>query len=178
VRIGGIGIATVNIRGWDGSAWQNVRVQSAANLNLRTTIYYGTTPAQVYGAAADGLDNSIYGVSVHAHLSGFNGTTWDRLRSDPNYHLDVNIGGLANLAHAQVAMSSTRATIKASNTSRKAITIKNIGAGDVYIGNTAVTTANGFKLAPGEALSDIRTTAEVDGICAAGVTTTVCYWEE
>jgi len=178
MRIGGIGIATVNARGWDGSAWQNLRVVGTITYGLRSAIYDDARgPAQV-NIDDDGAARSINSLRTIALTHGFNGSSWDRLRSDPNYHLDVNIGGLANLAHAQVAMSSTRATIKAANTSRKAMCIKNIGTGDVCIGSTAVTTANGFKLAPGESLSDIRTTAEVDGICAAGVTTTVCYWEE
>ena len=178
MRLGGIGIATVNVRAWDGSTWQNLLVYSSSYPNLRVSISETTEVARVIGGGMDGKSVTTAGVCTQSFLYGFNGVSWDRLRSDPNKHLDVNIGGLANLAHGQVAMSATRATIKAANTSRKTLTTKNIGAKDVYIGDTTVTTLNGFKLGPGEALCDIRTTSEVCGICAGGETTTVCFWEE
>jgi len=177
VRIGGIGIATVNARGWDGSAWQNLAVISAAFPQLKSSVCdpLSATVARVV-TPADGASN-LTALLSNAYLSAFNGSTWDRLRCDPSKHLDVNIGGLANLAYAQVSISTSATTIKAANTSRKAITIKNIGSVDVYLGNGSVTTANGYKLAPGEALSDIRTTAAIYGIVASG-SGSVCYWEE
>lgn len=156
MRIGGIGIATVNVRGWDGSAWQNVKV--AAPLSD------GATPDRL--------------LHVDSYLHGYNGTTWDCLRTDNNKHLIVNIGGRSYLSHGQVSVSATATLIKAANTNRKALTIKNIGANDVDLGWSNVTFGTGFRLAAGEALSDIRTTAAIYGICNTGLTSTVCYWEE
>ena len=75
-------------------------------------------------------------------------------------------------------MSATATSVKAANANRKALTIKNVGTKDVYLGNSTVTTSNGFKLAAGEGLSDIRSTAAIYGICASGESTTVCFWEE
>ena len=178
MRLGGIGIATVNIRAWDGATWQNLLVQSSSYPNLRVALYDAAGMAYIFPSSMDGRDVACAGLCTESFLYGFNGSSWDRIRSDPNKHLNVNIGGLANLAHSQVAMSATRATIKAANTSRKTLTIKNIGAKDVYIGNIDVTTANGFPLGPGEAVCDIHTTTEICGICADGETTTVCFWEE
>ena len=112
------------------------------------------------------------------NIRGWDGAAWQNLRSDANMHLDVNIGGLASLAHGQVTIGSTATMIKAANTSRKAITIKNIGAVDVYIGNSGVTTSNGYKLASNAVSPEIRSTAAIYGIRAADGAGTVCYWEE
>ena len=178
MRLGGLGIATVNIRAWDGSAWQNLKVESATNPNLRVAIYDGDTLAKTRNGNVDGVASAVAGLVSIAFTYGFNGTSWDRIRSDPNKHLNINIGGLANLAHGQVTIGSAATEIKAANTSRKALTIKNVGAVDVYIGGSGVTTANGFKLGSGEALSDIRSTAAIYGIRAADGAGTICYWEE
>ena len=178
MRLGGMGIATVNLRAYDGVSWHNLRLQSSTHHHLRVSVTDTDYIAHVKHWNSDGLSTIICGLAALAGLYGFNGATWDRIRSDPNKHLNVNIGGLVNLAHSQLSISATKTTIKAANTGRKALIIKNIGAKDVYIGGTTVTTANGFPLGPGEALCDIRTTAEICGICAAGETTTVCFWEE
>ena len=178
MRLGGIGIATVNVRAWDGSTWQNLPVQSSTYPNLRVALYHNADTVDVFTGVSDAREATKSGLCTQSYIYGFNGSNWDRMRSDPNKHLDVNIGGLVNLAHSQASISATKTTIKAANTNRKALTIKNIGTNDVYIGGTTVTAANGFKLGPGEALCDIRTTAEICGICATGETTKVCYWEE
>ena len=178
MRLGGIGIATVNIRAWDGATWQNLPVQSSTYPNLRVTLYRDADTVTIFTGNSDNKEATKSGLCTQSFIYGFNGSSWDRIRSDPNKHLNVNIGGLANLAHSQMFMTGTRDTIKAANTSRKALTIKNIGTKDIYIGGTGVTVANGFKLGPGEALCDIRTTAEICGVCVTGETTKVCYWEE
>ena len=178
MRLGGLGVATVNIRGWDGSAWQKLRVEEATNPNLRAAIYDGANKVPTLTGESDGRATTTRGLVTQTFLYGFNGTSWDRLRSDPSKHLDVNMGGLANLAHGQVTIGATATMIKAANTSRKALTIKNVGAVDVYIGGSGVTTANGFKLESGEAVSDIRSTAAIYGIRATDGAGTVCFWEE
>ena len=178
MRLGGLGIATVNIRGWDGSAWQNLPVQDATTPNLRVAIYDGTSRAAVLAGSSDNRPATYVGLLTQSFVYGFDGTDWDRLRSDPNMHLNVNIGGLANLAHGQVTVSDAATVIKAANSSRKTLTIKNIGANTVYLGGSGVTTSNGFKLTADEGLSDIRSTTGIYGVCASGESTTVCYWEE
>ena len=178
MRLGGMGIATVNLRAYDGASWHNLRLQSSTHHHLRVTVTDSDYMANVKHWNSDGLSTIICGLVALAGLYGFNGATWDRIRSDPNKHLNVNIGGLAALNHGQVNVGSTATSIRAANLARKAITIKNIGASAVYLGGSGVTTGNGFKLEAGEALNDIRTTAEIRGICAGGETTKVCFWEE
>ena len=178
MRLGGLGIATVNVRGWDGAAWQNLMVQSVDYKNLRVCVYDGGACTTVFTANLDNRSTTSGGLVTNSFLYGFDGTDWDRLRSDPNMHLNVNMGGLASLSHGQVAMSATATSVKAANANRKTLTIKNVGAKDVYLGGSGVTTTNGFKLAAGEGLSDIRSTTDIYGVCASGETTPVCYWEE
>ena len=178
MRLGGIGIATVNIRAWDGSTWRNLPVHTDTHPNLRVALYDAGLSTRTFSGSADGKSVAATGLCTQSFLYGFNGVSWDRLRSDANMHLCVNIGGLATLNHGQVTVGSTATAIRAVNASRKAITVKNIGASAVYLGGTVVTVGNGFKLEAGEALNDIRTTAGVRGICATGETTKVCYWEE
>lgn len=63
-------------------------------------------------------------------------------------------------------ISSTAATIVAARANRVDVTILNDQTVSIFIGVATVTTADGFKLIPGAALT-LRTTALVQGITAA-----------
>jgi hypothetical protein len=78
------------------------------------------------------------------------------------------------LANNQVAIDTTADLILAGSASTRSVLIKNIGAQSVYIGTSAVTSANGYKLAANAAVG-IDTEAAIYGICAAGESSTVCY---
>jgi len=69
------------LQGYDGTAWQNLLVQSAAYPNQRMAIYDGATIANVKALNLDGIDPASTGMYIAAMLHGFNGTTWDRLKS-------------------------------------------------------------------------------------------------
>lgn len=78
----------------------------------------------------------------------------------------------------QVAVGTGATVIKAANTSRKYLAIKNIGANPVFIGGSGVTTGTGYSLGVGVTLlmQESVTTAAVYGIVAGG-TETVSYLE-
>lgn len=109
--------------GYDGGAWQRLRVESAADANLRTRLYDGangidskTTQAavalgrglNVYAMAAgytgggntimvwagapssDASSADLTALYTKAHLYGYNGTSWDRLRVDAAFRLLTN----------------------------------------------------------------------------------------
>lgn len=78
----------------------------------------------------------------------------------------------------QVAVGTGATVIKAANTSRKYLSIKNIGANPVFIGGSGVTTATGYSLGVGVTLTmqESVTTAAVYGIVAAA-TETVSFLE-
>lgn len=67
----------------------------------------------------------------------------------------------------QKTITSTATLIVASNSIRKSILIRNIGAVDIYIGTSAVTTANGFLLKANESIGLDRNTAAIYGRTAS-----------
>lgn len=85
------------------------------------------------------------------------------------------LGLSSALGASQVTVGITATLIKASNTSRKRITIKvpQSAANPVYIDDeNTVTTTTGHELSPGDAIT-IHTTAAIYGIASASTTVTV-----
>lgn len=79
-----------------------------------------------------------------------------------NFPGTVNIGntvtvkptGAANTANGQVTASTTAATLKAANATRRSISIVNTDTAiTVYVGIATVTTGNGFPLKAGQSIS-------------------------
>jgi len=70
------------IMGWDGSAWQRLLVESAVNPNLRVALYDSANKLQVSPSIpGDGI--SVARPLIAAIFKyGFNGSTWDRWRSN------------------------------------------------------------------------------------------------
>jgi len=84
--------------------------------------------------------------------------------------------GSLTLANGQVAPTGTAATLLAARETRKRVTFLNAGTVDVYIGIATVTTANGFKLVPGAAMT-LYTVVLIQAITASG-TGAIHYLEE
>jgi len=89
-----------------------------------------------------------------------------------------DIGGSA-IANGQVNISNSAATLLAARETRKRVTFVNRMPVPVFIGVATVTTANGFQLDPGAAIT-LHTTALIQGITAAATAGTVYvhYLEE
>ena len=88
----------------------------------------------------------------------------------------VDEQGSTAIANGQVAPTGTAGTLVAARDTRKRVTFLNTGSINVYIGVATVTTANGFVLAPGAAIT-LNTQALVQAITASG-TGAVSYIEE
>ena len=88
----------------------------------------------------------------------------------------VDEQGSTAIANGQVAPTGTAGTLVAARDTRKRVTFLNTGSVNVYIGIATVTTANGFVLAPGAAIT-LNTQALVQAITASG-TGAVSYIEE
>lgn len=73
--------AAARLYGYDGAAWQALQVQNAATPNLRVGLFQAANQAGVVQSNADGGDATWYGLQAVARLYGFNGSTWDRLRT-------------------------------------------------------------------------------------------------
>jgi len=81
--------AIAKIQAYDGTNWQNLQVQSANYKNLRVALVDGTKVAYLGSWNSDALSGAPYKLGTAAHLYGFNGSTWDRLRCDVNKHLYI-----------------------------------------------------------------------------------------
>lgn len=121
----------------------------------------GTTPL-VVASNADAVSNTQDQVPTSARLQGYNGTTWDRLRSDTTNGLDVDVtrvsgsvavtnagtfavqesGTVATSTNVSLASSATSAQLLAANASRKGLLLTNTDANAVYLyyGTTAIAT--------------------------------------
>src|SRR4051812_17527107 len=81
----------------------------------------------------------------------------------------VDEQGSTSLANGQVTISNTAATIAAARDTRKSLLIVNRQTVPIWVGVATVTTANGLRLDPGDAVV-LTTTALVQGITAAAYT--------
>lgn len=81
------------------------------------------------------------------------------------------------LTDAVISVTNSATLIKAATSGRQSISIQNLGAADMFIGNASVTTSTGLKVANGETYVIDKTTAAIYGITASG-TADVRYLEE
>ena len=76
----------------------------------------------------------------------------------PNYGKEPNVAIVANgtlSSHGSVTVDDEAETlIMAANKFRRAAVIQNGGSGSIFIGNTGVTTANGFEVEAGGVFVD------------------------
>lgn len=79
----------------------------------------------------------------------------------------LSIAPNSAFTHSAVSVGPAATLIKAANSARKVLTVLNAGATDAFLGDSALTTATGFKLAPGASAS-FGNTAALYGICTAG----------
>ncbi len=70
----------VGIGASDGSLFQALLVESAANPNLRVTLYGATNKVGVNTIGGDGLTAGTIALTTIGNIFEFNGTSWDRIR--------------------------------------------------------------------------------------------------
>lgn len=89
------GNPTATVWGWNGTSWVRMQVDARDFLMVHTStdsdvhIYYDGNRAMVIQGNSDGEGATDYGLLTRSGLYGFNGTSWDRLRSNEMRHLDV-----------------------------------------------------------------------------------------
>jgi len=117
---------------------------------------------------------NVHALDVNAFGMAFNGTTWDRLKSDGSGNLKVNVqaGSIttSDAALANVAVANASNTLAVANTdqaavasplaARKYLFLQNNDNTKVFIGASGVTPANGFPIAPGSVI-ELRAGAAV-----------------
>lgn len=81
----------------------------------------------------------------------------------------------ATIAHGQVSVTTSAASFIASSTTRRSLTIQNLGTDYVYLGASGITANNGIRLAPGQTfVLDKSPNAQVFAIASSG--TQVCSY--
>jgi len=119
---------------YDGTNWDKVRGDTANGIDVDVTRISGTVTMTGNITPADAFTNPATAINGNTLLSGFNGTTWDRLRSEgSNADGDavLTLGVLATEAYNKVFNGTTWDRI------RSGITI-----GSVLVDNTSNTSGN------------------------------------
>ena len=119
---------------YDGTNWDKVRGDTANGIDVDVTSISGTVTMTGNITPADAFTNPATAINGNTLLSGFNGTTWDRLRSEgSNADGDavLTLGVLATEAYNKVFNGTTWDRI------RSGITI-----GSVLVDNTSNTSGN------------------------------------
>ena len=74
----------VGVGASDGSLFQALQVQSAAQPNLRMALYDSATLLNIVAAFSDASTNTVGHLPSSAHKHEFNNTSWDRVRHSFN----------------------------------------------------------------------------------------------
>jgi hypothetical protein len=156
--------------GFNGTTWDQLQVDASKNLKvLDATGAFIQAP--VAPATATATKSVLLG--AQATTGAVNPTNGQQgaLSTDTNNNLLVSSGGAANLATAQVSVTTGNITAASARALRRAITITNVtGTGPVYCGNTGVTTGTGTYLA-GSAGSSITLNTTAAVFCTVAATT-------
>ena len=77
-----------------------------------------------------------------------------------NFQRSFYQGGLlSNMNYGNVTVTDSSTQITTSNTDRHSIIIRNNSVNNIYVGDSSVTVANGFRLIPGESIYIINKNA-------------------
>ena len=84
----------------------------------------------------------------------------------------------ATIGHATASVTTSAAQIVASSTTRRTITVQNLGTDYVWLGATGITANNGLRLAPGQtAVIDRSPNAQIFAIASSGTQTVSIFTE-
>jgi len=150
--------------------------------NAATSVFVRAEAA----GSADAVANPTNVVESGALLFGYNGATWDRLRSSTANGVQVDVTRLASGTTASAIDTGTctntnavtSVTVLASNSSRTAATVLNAGTANVYVKLGSTATSSNPPLAPGQSLTIDGTkvyTGTIDALSSSG-TQAVCTY--
>ena len=75
----------VGLKGFDGSDWQDLQVQSATYKHLQVGIFESGKQAPVESANSDDIDPAIHRLYTATALHAFDGSKWNRWRNTYNF---------------------------------------------------------------------------------------------
>ena len=162
-----------------GGAYVNVKVNPSGALTVDAS---DSTNVGVVGTSSDNSTNSTTKIPVINAVANVAVPTWTETNQVP---LSVDLTGALRTTSAlstsptisQIGVSNSATLIKASNTSRRSLMIRNHGTVSVYLGGSGVTISTGMILNQYDALTFDKNTAAWYGITSSG-TSTVSFVEE
>ena len=161
------GIMPVGLMLHDGTNWDKIPGDTTNGLDVDVTRITGTLTITGNITPADALANPTTALNGNALLSGFNGTTWDRLRSEGTNADDdavITLGVLATEAYNKVFDGTTWDRLRSGITTGSVLVDSTSNASSNIVTNT--TTA---VKATGGVLNRII-------VNAAGTTSTVALY--
>jgi len=99
---------TSRIQGFNGTNWVNLLAASGGYNNLYVSLRYLDNEANVFAANTDARSEFIKGLFTNSLLYGYNGASWDRIRSTLTNIDDIIAGpALVNAAELYVIAEGT-----------------------------------------------------------------------
>lgn len=152
-----------------------VKDASAANVTMRAIELAGGVKAAGH-VLVDPSDGNPVGYTDMGRQAA-NQSTSVALSNEDKAALDLLSSNVSSMTVGQQALSTSAVSVRAANAARVQLEIRNNDTSiDVYIGNTGVTSANGFLLRAGQSIIFRRMTAAVFAVAASG-TPSVSYVE-
>jgi len=94
----GQNIVSARLQGYDGTNWQNLRVQDSTYHNLRVSIFDSGTRIESTDYNSDGKSVTKAGLLVGCMNFGYNGTNLDRIRTHyDSGNIDVTATGTTSI---------------------------------------------------------------------------------
>ena len=131
-----------HVRGTAGDAPYNLRIgRDGAPTKFQTGIAFGG-PGEFSELE---IINDLAGASQTIEILVSDGVTDDnRLVGQIDITGGIRLAGNRTVDHGAVTVGTSAALVRAANDARNSILIQNLGADDIYIGDSGVTTANGL----------------------------------
>ena len=84
----------------------------------------------------------------------------------------------ATINHGATTVTTTQVSLISAGTTRRSVTIQNLGTDYIYIGATGITANNGLRVSPGQtAVIDKSPNAQIFAIAASGTQNVSLFWE-
>ena len=171
------GLMATGIMSYNGTNWDKVRGDTTNGIDVDVTRITGTVTMTGAITPADAFANPTTAVNGNSLLSGFNGTTWDRIRSEgTNADGDavLTLGALAAEAYNKVFNGTTWDRLRSGITTGSVLTDNSSNASSNITTNatTAVKATGGVLNAVIVNVVGTTSTVALYNIASAGCTGT------
>lgn len=141
--------------GFDAANWQTLLIESATQKNLKVILTATGYNSVILPWDSDAVATTRNTLFTSTGLFGYNGVTWDRLRGDMTYGLDVDVTRTApnsttGSAPTAASVGIASAAAVAANANRKGLVLVNTSANSISIafGANAAILNSGITLNP------------------------------